>query len=71
MEREEEPSIAKLRNKLSPIVNYFEMRNILDKQEMSIQQKMELHLLINEQYKYIQETNLNELLELVRDENIW
>lgn len=71
-EHEPETSIAKVRNKLSPIVNYFAMRKLLDTNDESIQHcKDDLISLIEEQYKFIQNINMDELLLLIRNDDIW
>jgi hypothetical protein len=66
-----EPSIAKIRNKLCPIVNYFEMRKLMDSGKIEEEKKKPLQALIDREYNIIQTSSMSKLLALVRDDSIW
>lgn len=69
---EEESSIAKVRNKLSPIVTYFSMKQLLDTTtSLTSSDKSFLENKIQEEYKNIQKVYLLDLLTLIKDDSIW
>lgn len=68
---EKESSIAKVRNKLSPIVTYFCMRKMIDDNQIPEEKKESIQKLINETYIMIQDHNMNDLLSLIKNDDLW
>ena len=71
MAHEPESSIAKVRNQLSPIVNYFAMRRMIDEGNLHPEEEDYLKIIIEEQYQFIQNGNMEKLLSLIKDNSIW
>jgi hypothetical protein len=68
---EPESSIAKLRNKLQPMVTYFALKKMLDKNEVASEHREYMSKLVEEQYNYIQKNYMDDLLTFVKDDSKW
>lgn len=66
-----ESSIAKVRNKLSPIVCYFDLRKMMDNGEIEESKREAIQKLIDEQYQMIQNSTMDKLLLLIKNDSIW
>jgi hypothetical protein len=66
-----EPPIAKVRNKLSPMVTYFSFRKMLDNGEVDEDKRDYLQKLVDECYNLIQNGNMEALLLLIKDDKLW
>ncbi len=69
--REEESSIAKVRNKIQPIVTYFLFRKILEEDKVAEEHIEFIALAVDELYIQIQSVYMDSLLEIIKDDNIW
>lgn len=80
LNREPESSIAKLRNKLSPMISYFSMKREFKQflengtgelANIDETKLIELMEIMNEQLNFILDGNLQEVLDLVNNNSIW
>jgi site-specific recombinase XerD len=64
-------SIAKVRNKLSPIVTYFSFLKMLDNNEVGPDKIEKFKKMVKKICELIQNENMEELLLLIKDDKIW
>jgi len=69
--RDPEPPIAKVRNKLQPIVTYFYFLKMLDNKEIEEEKVESIKKMVRETYNHIQTKNMEELLLLIKNDNLW
>jgi len=69
-ENDNETPIAKVRNKMSPICNYFAMIKILSDPKISDMYRIELNVLLEQELKQCQEI-LPEIVALLKNDDNW
>ena len=69
--RQEETAISKVRNKLSPIVNYFALLKMIDNGEIEPNKIEHIRSLIQIEYDNIQGKFMEELITLIKDDTLW
>jgi hypothetical protein len=67
-----ETPIARLRNKMQPIVTYFQLRKMLeDGGELEERHRPRIQELCDETYRHIQSGSLDTMLEILKNDALW